>query len=168
MMMLLGSSKWDHGTKQQKKKHSEHTASIHSGNREILRKGEIWSVFFGRIRTSRKKSKCGGKQPIQAHKQGEGKHRKRERGSERRKKRLVEADDEEEEVHYILYQKHIFKVNSQPKKSFSNARTLLVTVAPIEFELLSGLPAVPCRPSVMLSSTSNLFRGLPDDAQGSN
>lgn len=56
-----------------------------------------------------------------------GRHREREK-----KKRLVEADDEEEEAHYILYQKHIFKVNSQPKKNIFECVFLLLRVAPIE------------------------------------
>jgi hypothetical protein len=56
-----------------------------------------------------------------------------------REKRLVEADDEEEEVHYILYQKHIFKVNR--KKIIFECEPLLLVrspsfrVAPIELNL---------------------------------
>lgn len=59
------------------------------------------------------------------------------------------------------YIKSIFSrwTHNRKKKSFSNARTLLVRVAPIEFEPLSGLPAclaVPFRPSPLVR---NLCRG---------
>lgn len=76
------------------------------------------------------------------------KARKAKRAGRHREKREEKKDwlrltgrgggREEEEVHYILYQKHIFKVNSQPKKKIifeCEFRLLLHHVAPIELNL---------------------------------
>jgi hypothetical protein len=86
-MVLLGElHKWDHGTS---KKTAAYTASIHSGNRETWRKGEIWSVFFGRIRTSREKKRVWRKTTHTSTREGETNKQaqKREREKEREKKK---------------------------------------------------------------------------------
>lgn len=68
--------------------------------------------IFGRIRTS------GGKKHTQANKKHTQAHaaENAERENEKKDWLKLMTRGEEEEVHYILYQKHIFKVNSQPKK----------------------------------------------------
>jgi hypothetical protein len=78
--------------------------------------------FFRKNKNESKKT-ARRKKPIQAHTGTENAERENE------KKRLVEADGEEEEVHYILYQKHIFKVNSQPKKIIFECEPLLLVLA---------------------------------------
>lgn len=74
---------------------------------------KISSVFFSerRIRTlpsTHKKSECGGKKLIQPQQQAG----RLSIEKKRREKRLVEAmamrRKEQEEIYYILYQKHIF------------------------------------------------------------
>lgn len=94
-----------------KKKASKHTPA---GERHGEKAKFFFYIFFGRIRTSKKR--VWGKKPTHTH--AEGKASRQAQRKERRKKKIGWGwRGEEEEVHYILYQKHIFKVNSQPKKN---------------------------------------------------
>lgn len=88
----------------------------HSPSRNMEKRRNFVGFFFS-FQKNKNRQKIASVEENNPYKhkrrQKAGRHREREK-----KKRLVEADDEEEEAHYILYQKHIFKVNSQPKKNY--------------------------------------------------
>lgn len=119
--------KWVHGSNKKSKRHT------HSGDIEKHgEKAKFRRVFFFRKNKNPAHTKNAKSDWVWMEKNPyRHKARKAKRAGRHREKREEKKDwlrltgrgggREEEEVHYILYQKHIFKVNSQPKKkSFSN------------------------------------------------
>lgn len=113
LMLLDKLTKRDHGTNGKKKtffaKKNKRAFTI---ERNMEKRRNFVGFLFRKNKNRQKIASVEEHDPYKHMKRQAqaGRHREREK-----KKRLVEADDEEE-AHYILYQKHIFKVNSQPKK----------------------------------------------------